>query len=79
MGVFKDTKDQFERGLSGNDVYERADVTIKCSHCGNTHFKFDQRQLHTKGLTFMGLDWANATANVYICKNCGHLEWFIED
>ena len=78
MGVFKKTKDAFNRGLSGDDVYVIAGTPLVCSHCGYEHFDRDQVLLNTRGMSFLGLDWANGSADVYLCKNCGHIEWFVE-
>lgn len=49
-----------------------------CSHCGSKHFDEQEAQLNTAGMTFLGLDWANKSATVYICKTCGRLEWFLQ-
>lgn len=78
MGVFKNTKEAFERGMSGDSTYEIADSTLVCSHCGHTDFALESVLLNTRGMSFIGLDWANEDANAYICKNCGHIEWFVQ-
>lgn len=78
MGVLKNTKEAFERGLSGDDIFEIEGVALTCSHCGCGHFTHDQFLLNSRGMSFMGLDWANENANVYLCKNCGHIEWFVQ-
>lgn len=78
MGVFKRTKEAFERGASGNDVYDIAGVRLVCSHCDHDHFDHDQFLLNSRSMSFMGLDWANASADVYVCKRCGHIEWFVQ-
>lgn len=77
MGIFSETADSFRRGLEGDDVFVEAGVTVTCSHCAGQHFERDSRQINSAGLTFLGLDWANKSATVYVCKNCGHVEWFI--
>lgn len=78
MGVFKRTKDAFSRSLNGDDVYEIAGAPLVCPHCECTHFNRDQVLLNTRGMSFLGLDWANGGADVYICKNCGHIDWFAQ-
>jgi len=35
-------------------------------------------QLNTSFLTFLGLDWLNAEADVFVCRSCGRLEWFLD-
>lgn len=32
--------------------------------------------LNTPGMTFMNLDWLNATASILVCVDCHHIEWF---
>ena len=69
--------ESFNRGLSGNDGYEFADRQVACAHCGGTAFDERSAQLNTMGLTVLDLDWANRSATVLVCKDCGHLEWFL--
>lgn len=80
MGLLGDTMDAFKRGASGDEtgVYERAGRPVTCSHCGGTSFDKGSALLNSRGLTFFDLDWANASADTYICKACGHIEWFVE-
>lgn len=78
MGVFKNTKEAFERGISGDSTYEIAGSTLVCPHCGHTDFAHESVLLNTRGMSFIGLDWANEDANVYICKKCGRIEWFVQ-
>ena len=73
MGIIE----AFNRGLSGDDSYEIAGIQVECPHCGSTEFDERSAQLNTTGLTFLDLDWANRSATVLVCKNCGHLEWFL--
>lgn len=28
-------------------------------------------------MTLFDMDWLNKTADVFVCANCGHLEWFL--
>ena len=49
---------------------------LKCQHCGGAHFKHQRILLNTRGMTFFGLDWLNADADVYVCDKCGNLAWF---
>ncbi len=28
-------------------------------------------------MTFFNLDWLNESAEIFICKSCGRLEWFL--
>ncbi len=58
--------------------YFAKEKIIECSHCSNRLFLKSQAQLNTAGLTFMGLDWLNKTANILICKECGQILWFLD-
>ena len=69
--------ESFNRGLSGDDGYEFAGRQVACAHCGGTAFDERSAHLNTMGLTFLDLDWANRSATVLVCQNCGHLEWFL--
>ncbi|ERI04232.1 hypothetical protein [Atopobium sp. oral taxon 810] len=77
MGVYEAFSG--ERGIGNTPYYEVAGKHVVCSHCGRD--KFDKRtaQLNTAAATFFGLDWANVSATVLVCQNCGHLEWFLEE
>jgi len=54
-------------------------MVVECSHCKHTRFDVREAQLNTAGATFFNLDWANASATVLVCKQCGKLEWFLSD
>lgn len=79
MGIFSDTVNNFKNASQGNDTFERAGRTVTCSHCGGTNFEKSSALLNSRGLTFLDLDWANASADIYLCKQCGHIEWFAEE
>ncbi len=78
MGLFSNTREAFSKGLAGEDSYERAGKPVACSHCGGTGFEKSSALLNSRGLTFLDLDWANAEADLFICKRCGHIEWFAQ-
>jgi len=50
---------------------------LECYHCGSHHFDRREAQLHTAGMTFLKLEWLNKTAEVFVCVQCGRLEWFL--
>ncbi|MDO4581847.1 MAG: hypothetical protein Q4B96_04615 [Bacillota bacterium] len=52
------------------------DRELVCPVCGNTLFFERSTQLNTTGMTFLGLDWANASAHNYFCSDCGYMFWF---
>lgn len=49
---------------------------LVCPVCGGEHFWQRSTQLNTAGLTFLKLDWANASAENYVCDTCGYMFWF---
>lgn len=52
-------------------------IIVTCSHCGGDVFYTASALLNTPGATFLGLGWANRSAEVNTCAECGHLEWFV--
>jgi hypothetical protein len=53
--------------------------SLHCLVCSGTEFAKRTIKLNTTGMTFFGLDWANATAQGLACLECGHLMEFATD
>ncbi|MCK5677342.1 MAG: hypothetical protein KAH72_02575 [Flavobacteriaceae bacterium] len=51
---------------------------LKCPICGNEMFYHREAQLNTKAFSMMNIDWANKSANCYVCSNCSNIQWFLE-
>lgn len=51
---------------------------LKCPVCENKLFHTRRAQLNTPVATFFNFDWANKTANCFVCSNCTHISWFLE-
>ena len=51
---------------------------LNCSHCAGHSFTRRKYQLNTAAMTFFDFDWLNKSAEVFVCANCGKLEWFLE-
>jgi uncharacterized protein len=51
---------------------------VTCPHCGNQLFAEGSAQLHTAGMTFIGLEWAQQSAFTLLCSKCGRIEWFMQ-
>jgi predicted nucleic-acid-binding Zn-ribbon protein len=68
MGIFSGPEPQ---------TYEVAGRQLQCIVCGHDHFDTREAQLHTAGMTFLGLDWANRSAYCVVCANCGYIHWFL--
>ena len=56
---------------------EIAGKTLKCLVCGHDRFNKREAQLNTVGMTFLKLDWANASGLCVVCGNCGFIHWFL--
>lgn len=56
--------------------YVIAGIQLTCSHCGGNNFARDVRQLNSAGLTAIGMDWINKSAEIFVCTRCGKIEWF---
>ncbi|MEA2453487.1 MAG: hypothetical protein QOG04_2197 [Actinomycetota bacterium] len=54
-----------------------AGIQLKCEICKQENFYAREAQLNTPGLTFLDLDWMNATATCAVCANCGYVHWFL--
>lgn len=51
---------------------------LTCIVCQTgTSFFHREIMMNTSGMTFMGWDWANATADGAICENCGFVHTFM--
>lgn len=53
------------------------DRELRCPHCGCEDFTHRQAQLNTALATFLGLDAHDRSADLYACRRCGRLEWFV--
>lgn len=67
------------------DMYHDSDVTkvavkdipLTCKHCGGDSFVETRGQLTTPLKNFLGIDWSEPCADVYVCTRCGFLHWFL--
>lgn len=50
---------------------------LSCPICGNKSFWTRQAQLNTAVASFFNLDWANRSANCFVCSNCTYIYWFL--
>ncbi|MDI6817249.1 MAG: hypothetical protein QME41_08695 [Actinomycetota bacterium] len=68
MGVFSKKEAEKQRV---------AGIELQCEVCKNDRFWHRQAQLNTAAATFFNFDWANATADCYVCEKCGYIHWFL--
>jgi predicted nucleic-acid-binding Zn-ribbon protein len=57
--------------------YEVLGKVLKCQVCGHDEFSKREAQLNTAGMSFVNLDWANASAVCFVCEQCGYIHWFL--
>lgn len=72
--------ESFKQGYEGKDSsrFSVAGVTVRCPHCGGERFDDSAAMLNTRGLTLLGLDFANRDGYLLVCKKCTHIDWFLE-
>lgn len=51
---------------------------IKFPICGHDQFWKRRTLLNTSILTFFGFDWANRESQNFVCGECGHILWFLD-
>jgi len=56
--------------------YKIANIQVICPHCGNDTFAEGTALLNSTGMSFIGLDWANAHAITLSCTKCSRIQWF---
>ena len=71
MGLFSKEK--------GEPVTMRTGEQLKCLVCAGDRFFKREALLNTPGMTFLNLDWANATAQCRVCADCGYIHWFLAE
>jgi DNA-directed RNA polymerase subunit RPC12/RpoP len=50
---------------------------VPCPVCAHDRFWTRRTLMDTRGAAFFGLDWAQPTAENYVCTRCGHVLWFL--
>lgn len=78
MGFFSSFKDAVNGDEDDGGAYGVAGKQVVCPHCGSRAFDRSQAQLNTAGMTLLGIDWANRSADTLICRTCGRIEWFLD-
>ncbi len=79
-----DTKAQ-KNLLAGVESAKRPGSSIRsidghklvCPVCGRDTFWARKTLMNTPGMTFWGIEWANRSADNYICDSCGYVMWFM--
>ena len=54
-----------------------AGLDLHCEICKQDRFWQRKAQLNTAVASFFDFDWANKTAQCYVCAHCGYIHWFL--
>jgi hypothetical protein len=60
-------------------AYVVAGRPVRCPHCGEGTFAPGSALLNTRGRSAFNLDWADPSATILICAECGRIEWFAQE
>ena len=60
-------------------AYAMAGRPIRCPHCGEGLFAPASALLNTRLRSAFNVDWADPTATILICAECGRIEWFAQE
>jgi uncharacterized protein len=60
----------------GPGQYQVNGINVSCGHCKYGWFEQGHAQLNTSIATFFNLDFANPTATILTCRQCGYVHWF---
>lgn len=73
--------ESFKQGFEGRDSgrFNAGGSQVKCAHCGGDEFDTSAALLNTRGLTLLGLDFANRDGYLLVCRRCTHVDWFLEE
>jgi uncharacterized protein YbaR (Trm112 family) len=69
MSLFEENNDPLPYEIKGNKLI--------CPICRNQLFYTRQAQLNTAVASFFNLDWANHSADCFVCSECTHISWFL--
>jgi ribosomal protein S27E len=59
--------------------YSVAGRPVRCPHCGETKFASGTGLLNTRMRSAFNVDWADPSATILICAECGRVEWFVKE
>lgn len=59
--------------------YSVAGRPVRCPHCGEGKFAPASALLNTRARSAFNLDWADPSATILVCAECGRIEWFVNE
>ena len=82
MGDFGDALKAGGKGFKEGPAPREFSVAgrpVRCSHCGEGRFVPGSALLNTRARTAFGVDWADPSAAILTCAECGRIEWFTQE
>ncbi len=82
MGRFFDALRAGVKGFrEGNEPtgYSVAGRPVRCPHCGEAKFAPGSALLNTRARSAFNVDWADPSATILVCAECGRIEWFAQE
>jgi hypothetical protein len=68
----------FKEGTEPSE-YSVAGRPVRCPHCGERKFAPGSALLNTRSRSAFNVDWADPSASILICAECGRIEWFANE
>jgi hypothetical protein len=59
--------------------YSVAGRPVRCPHCAGAKFAPGSALLNTRGRTAFNVDWADPSASILVCAECGRIEWYANE
>jgi hypothetical protein len=82
MGRFIESVKAGVRGFKEGTLpreYAVSGRPVRCPHCEGRTFVPGSALLNTRARTAFGLDWADPSATILVCAECGRIEWFAQE
>jgi hypothetical protein len=82
MGRFFEAMKAGVRGFKEGtkpSAYSIAGRRIQCPHCGEGLFAPGSALLNTRVRSAFNVDWADPSATILVCAECGRIEWFVQE
>ena len=67
----------FKEGTRPSE-YSVAGRPVRCPHCGEGKFAPGSALLNTRARSAFNVDWADPSAAILVCAECGRIEWFAQ-
>ena len=82
FAITKNNINQNQNEVMSNSLQSQQKIImghkLECQVCKHDKFWTRETLMNTPKMTFFKLDWANKTAQNYICDNCGYVHWFMK-